>query len=366
MRALSKQSPVTVLIVDDSSFMRMTIQRILGQDPLIKVIDSARDGLEGIEKLKALNPQVVVMDVEMPRMNGLRALEEIMRWQPTPVVILSASAAEEGQLTLQALELGAIDAVVNPTLGRSSELTESARDLIEKVKGAALVDLKRMKARMGREGLALTGRGKQPEKKGRKSSLPEFPVELVAIGTSTGGPPALQAVLSKLPADFPVPVIVAQHMPAGFTAPLAQRLDRLCPLNVQEAAQGDVLRPGSVYIAPAGLQMQVQRKQNQLTLMIGKETPVTTIYKPSVDVMFLSAAREIGAGSCCVIMTGMGNDGLQGTREVKAQKGFVIAEAEESCVVYGMPKAVIEAGLADRIAPLPEIAKTMIECIMRR
>jgi two-component system, chemotaxis family, protein-glutamate methylesterase/glutaminase len=395
-------SPITVLIVDDSPFMRLTLQKILSQDPGIRVLDSARDGKEGIEKLQALRPQVMTMDVEMPVINGLQALDEIMRWQPTPVIILSAVTTEGAQATLKALDLGAFDVVAKPSGGPGADLQALARDLVDKVKAAAQVDPQRLGKRgpnwsksqssikpaginVSSSGNA-TGTGTNSEtttaspigKKDilsrsttnrtpdAKGVLPKHNIEIVAIGTSTGGPSALQTVLPQLPANFPVPVLVAQHMPPGFTGPLAQRLNGLCPLNVREGVHGEILKAGTIYIAPAGKQLQVQRRGGQLTLNIGGDAPIPTLYHPSVDVMFLSLAKEVGKGALGVVMTGMGTDGLRGMREIKALEGFAIAEAEESCVVYGMPRAIVEAGLADRVIPLGEIGRNIIECVQRR
>ncbi|EGW36785.1 chemotaxis response regulator protein-glutamate methylesterase [Desulfosporosinus sp. OT] len=386
------KAPIGVLIVDDSPFMRLTLQKILNQDPGIKVLDVARDGREGILKLQSLHPQVVTMDVEMPVMDGLQALDEIMRWQPTPVIILSAVTTEGAQATLKALDLGAFDVVAKPSGSPGADLKALSRDLVEKVKAAASVN----PARLGRKGLSSSstgaslttgiatqttgtkivtpvstagtslGSGPRLSGTGKISLLPKHTVEIVAIGTSTGGPSALQAVLPVLPANFPVPVLVAQHMPAGFTGPLAQRLNGLCPLNVREGIHGEALKAGTVYVAPAGKQLQVQRKSGQLTLNIGMEAPIPTLYHPSVDVMFLSLAKEVGRGTLGVVMTGMGNDGTKGMKEVKALEGFAIAESEETCVVYGMPRTLVDAGLADRIVPLGEIGRTIVECVMRR
>ena len=392
--------PIGVLIVDDSPFMRLTLQKILNQDPGIKVLDVARDGREGILKLQSLRPQVMTMDVEMPVMDGLQALEEIMRWQPTPVIILSAVTTEGAQATLKALDLGAFDVVAKPSGRPGADLLALSRDLVEKVKAAASVN----PARLGRKGLnALSkgasgtggaigqtvgqtsaqtigtkamaqapvvgtpvGSGSRFSGPGKMDLLPKHAIEIVAIGTSTGGPSALQAVLPTLPANFPVPVLVAQHMPPGFTGPLAQRLNGLCPLNVKEGVHGEELRAGTVYVAPAGKQMQVQRKSGQMILHIGDEAPISTLYHPSVDVMFLSLAKEVGKGTLGVVMTGMGNDGTKGMKEVKGLDGFAIAEAEETCVVYGMPRSVVDAGLADRVVPLGDIGRTIVECVMRR
>ena len=393
------KTPIGVLIVDDSPFMRLTLQKILSLDPDIKVLDVARDGREGIQKLRLHRPQVVTMDVEMPVMDGLQALGEIMRWQPTPVIILSAVTTEGAQATLKALDLGAFDVVAKPSGGPGADLQALSRDLVEKVKAASGVNPERL----GRNPAGALGTGVQtsgtkvvslsgatgttgafgtPAGSGgslssagqasrisgtSKGSLtPKHAVEIVAIGTSTGGPSALQAVLPILPSNFPVPVLVAQHMPPGFTGPLAQRLNGLCPLNVREGIHGEVLKAGTVYVAPAGKQLQVQRKSGQLILHIGDEAPITTLYHPSVDVMFLSLAKEIGKGSLGVVMTGMGNDGTRGMKEIKRMEGFGIAEAEETCVVYGMPRSVVEAGLADRVVPLGEIGRSIVECVMRR
>lgn len=381
---LSSKTPITVLIVDDSPFMRMTIQKILNQDPDIQVIDIARNGREGIQKLQALRPQVVTMDVEMPVMNGLQALEEIMRWQPTPVIVLSAVTTEGTQASLKALDLGACDVVAKPSGSPGADLQALSLDLVEKVKAAARVNL----ARLGRKdgslvaplqapivkvvpppggGIISASRPIQPLKTLAKTGIiPKHAVEIVAIGTSTGGPSALQAVLPVLPADFPVPVLVAQHMPAGFTGPLAQRLNGLCALKVREGIHGETLKAGTVYVAPAGKQLQVQRKSGQLVLHIGIEAPIPTLYHPSVDVMFLSLAKAVGKGTLGVVMTGMGSDGTKGMKEVKGLEGFAIAETEETCVVYGMPRSLVEAGLADRVVPLGEIGRTIVECVMRR
>ncbi len=377
--SLPPNSVISVLVVDDSPFMRLTIQKVLGQDAGIKVIDTARDGREAIEKIKALRPQVVTMDVEMPVINGLQALDEIMRWQPTPVIVLSSLTTEGAEATLKALDLGAFDVVAKPTGPDFQNLT---RELSEKIKAAANVNLTRLGKRspivkksetfvsgitpnnVSQVGMSTSTRPISHER--TSSYFPKHPIEIVAIGTSTGGPSALQAVLPRLPANFPVPVIVAQHMPPGFTGPLAQRLNGVCALTVCEGTPGEVLKSGFIYIAPAGKQMQVHRRGGQLVLQIGDDSPITTLYHPSIDVMFMSLAKEVGKGTLGVVMTGMGNDGTRGMKEIKALEGFAIAESEETCVVYGMPRALVEAGLADRVVPLGDIGRTIVECVQRR
>ncbi|KLU60370.1 chemotaxis response regulator protein-glutamate methylesterase [Peptococcaceae bacterium CEB3] len=354
----SAPSPIGVLIVDDSPFMRLALQKVLGLDSRLKVLGSAGDGKEGIAKLRALHPRVVTMDVEMPVMDGLQALDEIMRWQPTPVIMLSALTTEGARATLKALELGAFDVVAKPTGSSGRDLAAMSRDLIEKVKAAAEVD----PARLG----VSPGRRPSTEVPANGVPHPQYPVEVVAIGTSTGGPTALQTVLPRLPGNFPVPVVVAQHMPPGFTGPLAQRLNGICSLEVREGGDGEILRAGIIYVAPAGKQTQVVRRAGRLGLAIGEESPFPTLYHPSVDVLFLSLAREAGRGTLGVVMTGMGRDGAEGMKQIKALGGFAIAEAEESCVVYGMPRALVEGGLADRVTPLGEIGRTIVECVMGR
>ena len=422
---------IGVLVVDDSPFMRLTIQKILSTDSSIKVLDTARDGREGIQKLQALRPHVVTMDIEMPVINGLQALDEIMRWQPTPVIVLSSLTTQGAEATLKAFDLGAFDVVAKPSGGPGADLNALAAELTEKIKAAAGAKISRLGKRLPSGGdvaglglghnqetaavqpgmtgsVGLSGTGKagsgfgnkgraanpagnnQPAGLGHTSTIttgngsavpiktsgvymhhaglvfPKHKVEIVAIGTSTGGPSALQAVLPHLPAGFPVPVIVAQHMPPGFTGPLAQRLNGVCQLTVREGISGEPLRAGIIYIAPAGKQMQVKKQGGQLVPQIGDESPIPTLYHPSVDVMFLSLAKEVGRGTLGVVMTGMGNDGSRGMKEIKSLEGFAIAEAEDTCVVYGMPRAIVDAGLADRVVPLGDIGRAIVECVQRR
>lgn len=377
---------IGVLIIDDSIFMRKIIIDILNRDPEIEILGEAKNGLDGIEKLMTLRPQVVTMDVQMPIMDGLQALEKIMLKRPTPVIVLSSVTTEGADATLKAFDLGAFDVVSKPTSRSDSKLQEFSRDLIERVKAAAVANRFQLARKYFANSTERELFGKtslKMEKTAEKNtvnnviinncrptsvskSLPKYPVELVLIGTSTGGPPALQTVLTQLPCDFPVPIIVDQHMPSGFTAPLAQRFDSICSLNVHEGIDGEILLAGNVYIAPAGKQTQVQRTAGKLTLKITTESPIETHYRPSLDVTLLSMAKEVGKASLGVVMTGMGTDGLLGIREIKACGGFAIAESEETCVVYGMPRALVEAGLADRIVPLGDIAHNLVECVQRR
>jgi len=352
--------PIKVLIVDDSPFIRMSLKKILSGDPEIQVVDTARDGREGIAKILELKPDVVTMDVEMPVMDGIQALEEIMRRQPTPVIVLSAVTTSGARQTIKAFELGAVEVVAKPSGQPGDDLATLARELIFKVKNVAGINPALFKRRTA---VSQTAAARESD---RAIVYPRFRVEIVAIGVSTGGPTALQVVLSQIPKDFPVPLIVAQHMPAGFTASLAARLNTLCQVTVKEVEDGEELRPGTVYIGQAGKQFQIKRGRYGLTACIGTDSPVTTLYKPSVDVMFLSLAAEVGGGVLGVVMTGMGNDGLRGMKALKERGAYGLAESEKTCVIYGMPRSVIEAGLIDRIEPLPGIARAIVESVKRR
>lgn len=346
---------IRVLIVDDSPFIRMSLKKILSSTPDIEVIDTANDGREGILKLQALKPDVVTMDVEMPVMNGIQALDEIMRWQPTPIIVLSSVTTDGAKLTMKALELGAVEVVAKPSGRIGDDLRNLAEDLVLKVKSVAGIDPTRLVRKVEKRPYTTV-----------QGTLPRHKIDIVAIGTSTGGPSALQTVLTKLPKDFPVPVVVAQHMPPGFTAPLAARLNNLCQVNVKEAEDGENLRAGTVYIGPSGRQFQISRNGQAFTANITMDAPIPTLYKPSVDVMFMSLAKEARVGVLGVVMTGMGSDGLQGMKKLKDRGAFALAESEKSCIVYGMPRSIVEAGLADRIELLSDLGKVITDCVIQK
>jgi len=358
--------PIRVLIVDDSPFIRMSLAKILNSFPEIEVVDTARDGKEGILKLQALKPDVVTMDVEMPVMNGLQALEEIMRWRPTPVIILSAVTTEGAKLTMKAFDLGAAEVVAKPSGQQGDNLQTLAEDLLMKIKSVAGIDPLRLK-HSATEPFKFPQSAKSTPFIGSSNRrVPQQKIEVVAIGTSTGGPSALQTVLTGLPKDFPVPILVVQHMPVGFTASLAGRLNGLSQINVKEVQDGEILKPGTAYVGVAGKQFGLVKKGGSLVARISDESPIATFFRPSVDVLFMALAEQIGAGVLATVMTGMGSDGLLGMKKLKAKGAFAIAEAEETCIVYGMPKSIVEAGLADRIEPLPNIARAIVECVERR
>lgn len=330
-----------VLVVDDSSFMRKSISHIIEKDPQFFVVGIARDGIEAIEKVQRLKPDIVTMDFEMPEMDGITALEKIMEVSPVPVVMLSNYTEEGAEITIRALELGAVDLFLKSELIGHNVEEKVINDFLSQLKmiaESAKVPLREVKA---------LGKIDRQSIKGKSLARGEL-VDLVIIGTSTGGPAALQSILPFFPEDTPVPILVLQHMPPGFTKSLAERFDTFCNLRVKEAEDGDILEAGNIYIAPAGFQTLLSKKKDDnVSLKIVDMPNEKTLYKPSINITLDSAAPIYKERLLTVILTGMGNDGLIGCRSVKKYNGYVITEAEESCIVYGMPKAVYEAGLAD-------------------
>ena len=349
---------IRVLIVDDSAFMRRAIKNMLESDPEIKVIDTARDGLEGIEKVEKLDPDVVTLDVEMPRMDGLEALKYIMERHPVPVIMVSSLTEEGAEPTLKALELGAVDFIPKALGNVSINIMKIRDDLIKKVKEVAKRKdvVKKISARpivKKVEPLKVKSRGPAVASK----------VMIVAIGVSTGGPRSLQQVLPLLPQDFPVPILIVQHMPKAFVPTFASRLDSICKLKVKVAESGEVVKKGIIYIAPGGIHMQVKKKSSIEVIIRLSDINYPTLFKPSVDVMMLSVA-EVYPGRCLgVIMTGMGNDGCKGMIAIKKSGGKTIAQDESTSVVFGMPKAAIEAGVVDKVVPLQELAGEIVNMV---
>ncbi|MCS7164358.1 MAG: chemotaxis response regulator protein-glutamate methylesterase [Thermodesulfovibrio sp.] len=350
---------IKVLVVDDSAFMRKAITAMLQEDPEIKVIGTARDGVEAVQMVQDLKPDIVTMDVEMPRMDGITALKEIMNKYPVPVIMVSSLTTEGAKVTLEALELGAVDFIPKNLSELSVNIVKIKGMLIEKIKTIAKRGIvKRKPPIRNLETKIETPKIEIP--KTRVST--ERKVGIVAIGTSTGGPKALQEIIPKLPKDFPVPVVIAQHMPPNFTKPFAERLDQLSQLSVKEAEEGEVIKPGFVYIAPGRGHMRIKRRGIETFVSISEDRE-EFIYRPSVDVLMLSVAECYPGRSLGVILTGMGNDGAKGCRKIKETGGRVFAQNEESCVVYGMPRAVIEAGIADKVIPLEEMAGEIINAV---
>ncbi|MGN7470213.1 protein-glutamate methylesterase/protein-glutamine glutaminase [Brevibacillus sp. SAFN-007a] len=370
-------SKIRVLVTDDSAFMRKVISDILSSDPAIEVIDRARNGLECIEKCKQLSPDVLTLDIEMPVMNGLEALEKLMADCPVPVVMLSSLTREGAEATIQALELGAFDFIAKPSGPISLDIHKVADRLIERVKAAAAA-----KGRMRRTlrpnrpaapdpapvqqtpaPAAAPLRAVQPVPTVLSRLPSSGKARLVVLGTSTGGPKALQNVLTAIPADFPAAIAIVQHMPAGFTKSLAQRLDSLCRIRVKEVMDGEWLEPGTAYIAPGGYHFEVHQANGKLQAHLHQQEPRGG-HRPSVDVLFESASRLTNVDKWAIIMTGMGNDGTKGLKQMK-ELGPVtsIVEDESSCVVFGMPRAAIQAGVADHVAPLEKIPELLCKLL---
>jgi len=339
------KTPIRVLVVDDSALMRKLIPQMLGSDDSIEVVGTAMDGSFCLKKIEELNPGVVTLDLEMPGMNGIDALKEIMRRHPVPVIVFSSHSTEGATITMKALGLGAFDFVTKPK-DATAHMAETARELIVKIKAAA--DCK-LKPRM------LSGIPAKPEKLPASSASPN---KVVAIGVSTGGPQALEYLLSQLPGDFPGAITVVQHMPEGFTDMFARRLDEVCPLRVKEAQSGDLLLPGRVLICPGSRHMKVKRLPLGDVVVLSDE-PRVNGHRPSADVLLRSAAEEFREQAIGVLMTGMGDDGAEGLGAVKKSGGMTLAQSEESCVVFGMPKAAIERGYAIRVVGLDVLGATL-------
>lgn len=345
------ESPIRVLVVDDSALMRQLLSDILGQDPRVRVIGTAKNGSEALQKVSELRPDVITLDVEMPVMDGLTTLGAIMERFPRPVIMVSALAQAGAQVSLRALELGAVDLVAKPGMGQRDAMAELRRELPVKVKAAAY-------ARPQKQMPSTVAQTRSVKSiSGRKS--PVRPPQLLAIASSTGGPAALNLVISGLPADFPLPVVVAQHMPSGFTRHLAQRLDALSALRVEEARDGQKPQTGLVMIAPSGWQFRGIQERGEKKWRV-EEAP-EAVYRPSADVLFSSAGEVWKDGVLAVILTGMGNDGSKGLLVVKEKNGYVVAQSRETCVIYGMPRAAVEIGVVDEVVPLPEIPRRLQE-----
>ncbi len=355
---------IRVLIVDDSAFVRTFIRQTLEKYPNIEVVGVARDGEDAIRKAEQLQPDVVTLDVEMPRKSGLEALPEILRVANTAVIMVSSLTQEGAEATIEALEKGAADFIPKPaSLIGSDAVEDFRRVLVEKVQ---LVGLHKDRFRrihrvtpVRKEPYITVDSGFKERRREAKKS------RLVVIGVSTGGPLSLQQVIPLLPADFPLPVIVVQHMPPQFTRSLADRLNTLSAIAVKEAEEGDVLQPRQVFVAPGGRQMLVRSRGVGAVLHIvdSGEQYRNEIFKPSVNVTTFSAIEVFGGKIIGVMMTGMGSDGKKAFVELHRRGGTIIAQDEQSCVVYGMPRAVIEAGVADYIVPLDKIAPTLVELV---
>ncbi len=341
---------IRVLVVDDSALMRKLIPAILARDSSIEVVGTAMDGAFALKKIEELQPDVVTLDLEMPRMDGMEMLRLIMRRAPLPVILFSTHSKEGGYATLKALAMGAVDFLAKPKDAAAGHLENIADQLIAKIKVA--------KRAVGRKlPPAVVGEDLHPPKKGNRATLP--PRRVIAIGISTGGPNALQFVLSQIPADFLSTILVVQHMPEGFTEMFAKRLDECCALEVHEARSGDLLLAGRVLICPGNRHMMVRRMPRGDMAILSDGPPVNG-HRPSADVLFHSVAQEFGLTSVGILMTGMGDDGAEGLGAVKAAGGMTVAQSEDTCVVSGMPRAAIVKGYANKIIPLDGLGAYLV------
>ncbi|MDK2834171.1 MAG: two-component system, chemotaxis family, protein-glutamate methylesterase/glutaminase [Methanolobus sp.] len=361
---------INVLVVDDSALMRKVISDILSEDAEIKVVGTARNGLDAVEKVERLKPDVVTLDVEMPTLDGLHALGYIMSECPTPVVMLTAVDPKSAERTLNAFEYGAVDFIQKPSGNISLNIMDIANDIRLKVKIASRVDLKKLGFMEEHVNSRESAEKKQhipPAKASEDTRKKHFSNQkILAIASSTGGPRALEQVIPKLPGNLKVPVVVVQHMPAGFTASLAQRLDMQSQLKVCEAKDGDVLEPGIVYIAPGNYHMEiVQKNINGRTSEVVSlnQNPREQGVRPCANILFKSLVPLYGQNILAVILTGMGADGADGAEEIKKAGGGVIAEDEKSCVVYGMPKAVVQRGLSDSVVTLEKVSEEIVQML---
>ncbi|MBB5354865.1 two-component system chemotaxis response regulator CheB [Anoxybacillus mongoliensis] len=344
-----------VLVVDDSAFMRKLISDFLSEHPRLHVVGTARDGQEALQKIEQLHPDVVTLDVEMPVMNGLETLKHIMQNRPLPVIMISSTTTEGAENTILALQYGAVDFIAKPSGAISLDLYKIKDKMIEKVLLASEANLRTVKTKQKMSML--------PQKQYSKIEVSNASGKrkIIAIGTSTGGPRALQHVLTKFPATIDAPILVVQHMPKGFTKSLATRLDSLCHIRVKEAEDGEIIQKGTAYIAPGGKHLHVKRVGMSLAIHLDEAAPRNG-HRPSVDVMFESLSALTDYEKIAVIMTGMGSDGTAGLKQLKSSgKTFVIAESAESSVVFGMPKSAIAANVVDEIVHVDDIAEAVMK-----
>ncbi|WP_406671224.1 chemotaxis response regulator protein-glutamate methylesterase [Methanolobus sp. ZRKC4] len=361
---------INVLVVDDSALMRKVISDILTEDDEFKVIATARNGLDAVEKVERFRPDVVTLDVEMPKLDGLHALGYIMSECPTPVVMLTAIDSKSAERTLNAFEYGAVDFIQKPSGNISLNIADIASSIRLKVKMASKVDLKKLgfmeeHVKKARENEGKTLRTTQKKQVIQKSKH-HAKGKILAIASSTGGPRALEQVVPNLPEDLNVPVVIVQHMPAGFTASLAQRLDGQSQLTVTEAKDGDVLHAGHAYLAPGNYHMEIVSKEKggfYHEVISLNQKPREQGVRPCANILFKSLVPIYGANIITAVLTGMGADGADGIEAIKNAGGKAIAEDEKSCVVYGMPKSVVQRGLADSIVPLDKVSSEILRML---
>lgn len=353
--------PIRVLVADDSAFMRTALRRMLESDPEIKVVAQAQDGSNAVELCATLDPDVVTLDLEMPQMNGLQALEKIMQTRPRPVIMVSSMTTEGAEVTLEALSLGAFDCIPKPMSHASLDIVQVRQDLLDKVKAAF--------ACRHRYARVIAPPILKPVS--RVTNILAPPVTLtsampvVCIGCSTGGPAALQRILPALPGDLPAALVIVQHMPIGFTGPFAKRINTLCHLRVEEAKPDQILEPACALIAPAGFHLTFARKTHSKYSICLSNVSNGSLHMPSVDVMMKSAAEVFEKPPVGVILTGMGADGAEGMKALYARGAMTIGQDEHSCVVYGMPRACAEAGIVRSTPSLEQVAEEITKAVMK-
>lgn len=348
---------VRVLVVDDSAFNRRTIVKMLESLPNVEVVGYACDGEEGLRKVIDLRPDLITLDLEMPRMDGFTLLRIVMQKQPTPIIVVSSRSDDED--VFKALDLGAVEFVPKPSSRVSPTLMDIREELLSKVREVTSANLKNVMARTNNRTKLCDRVENHPARLSSVADAAGQDFHMVVIGSSTGGPPALQSIFSAIQDEIPVAFAVAQHMPPDFTRAFAERLNRFSALTIREAKNGDIVRPGEVLIAPGGKNLEFFRKGENVLSKV-TEPKNHQRYLPSVDTLFSSAASIFGPRLLGVVLTGMGNDGSTGARAIKSNGGTVFAEDEESCIVFGMPKEAIATGLVDRVVPLSSVCKAVL------
>jgi two-component system, chemotaxis family, protein-glutamate methylesterase/glutaminase len=350
--------PIRILVVDDSAFMRTALSRMISSEAGLEVAATASSGSEALDKIATLDPDVVTLDVEMPGLDGLQTLRYIMNRFPRPVIMVSATTLKDADNTFNALAAGAFDYVPKQLSSTSLDILHIRHDLITKIRAAA-----QSRKSPPVDVLARKPPQSQPE---NRDGVPITTPAIIALGTSTGGPKALQEILPLFPRDLSVPILIVQHMPAGFTAPFAQRLNTLCALTVREAAHREPIHPGVVYIAPAGFHMSVERLSDSRSIVCLDTRPEDYLHIPSVNVLMNSVAATFKNLALGVIMTGMGSDGAEGMNAIYRRGGVTIGQDETTCTVYGMPRACAELGILTRVVPLSQIPAQILQATRYR
>ncbi len=352
---LPQQGKTRILIVDDSSFMRMAIRSVLSKDPSIDIVGTAVDGVEGVEKAISLKPDLITMDIEMPRLDGISALKQIMAKAPTKVIMVSTLTNEGAKATFEALDAGAIDYIPKNVTDSTDAQNHFRQELMRKIKEAVASRMRRALPASPMARIPAPAAATSAYKPATSKFIGKK-IQYVAIGASTGGPVALQEVLSRIPVNFPYGIMVGIHMPKAFTGPYADRLNAKCSMTIREAVDGDVLKPGVALIAPGGMHTTLVRQGSQIVVKVKPTSDYPQyVYIPSVDLLISTMSEATNGAMLGVILTGMGNDGYKGMQQLKQRGGLTIAQDEATSTIYGMPKACVDGGVADEVLPLGQI-----------